>query len=59
MNLGDPSGICLGEFGMHTDPIIDVHLHIWAKEMYGRKYMTAKSEDFFRRFTDGVAVGVD
>jgi predicted TIM-barrel fold metal-dependent hydrolase len=36
---------------MNTDPIIDVHLHLWAREMYGKKYVTNKSEDFFRRLS--------
>ena len=32
---------------MKADPIIDVHLHVWAREMYGKKYMTGKSRSFY------------
>jgi hypothetical protein len=34
---------------MTASPIVDVHLHVWSREMYGKKYMVGKSEDFYKK----------
>lgn len=40
-------------------PIVDVHLHIWAREMYGKKYMTSKSEEFYKKLNYPLDATVD
>lgn len=34
---------------MTASPIVDVHLHVWSREMYGKKYMVGKSEEFYKK----------
>ena len=40
-------------------PILDVHLHIWAREMYGKKYMISKSEEFYKKLNYPLDATVD
>jgi len=49
----------MAETGRSGKPIVDVHLHIWAKEMYGKKYMVSKAEAFYTRLNYPLDATVD
>jgi len=40
-------------------PIVDAHLHIWAREMYGKKYMISKAEEFYKKLNYPLDATVD